>query len=56
MPRTSSKNTQYNGGRKQLQGQGNLSDALDDIDGEVKQWSVVAYISGVSKYAPGVLM
>ena len=48
MPRRFSKNTQYNGERAELQGQGNLSDVLDGIDGEVKRWSVVAYIPGVS--------
>jgi len=48
MARSSSKNAQYNGGRKDLQGQGNVDDVLDGIDGEVKRWSVIAYISGVS--------
>ena len=50
MPRPPPKNTQYNGGRKQLQDQGNLSNVFADIDGEVKRCSVVAYISGVSTY------
>jgi hypothetical protein len=48
MARRSSKNTQYNGERAELQGQGNVGDVLDGIDGEVKRWSVVAYIPGVS--------
>ena len=47
MPRTHPKNTQYNGARPDLQGQGNVDAVLDDI-GEVKRWSVIAYISGVS--------
>ena len=48
MARSSSKKTQYNGARKDLQGQGNVDAVLDDIDSEVKQWSVIASISGVS--------
>ena len=41
MARRSSKNTQYNGERAELQGQGNVGDVLDGIDGEVKRWSVL---------------
>jgi len=48
MGRRFNKNPQYNGERAQLQGQGNVGDVLDGIDGEVKRWSVVAYIPGVS--------
>jgi hypothetical protein len=34
-----------------------VGDVLDGIDGEVKRWSVVAYIPGVSTwYISGVLL